>query len=234
MLNHAIQVRAILLAFCLFLVAELARAYIIAGSMGRDPQSSHGQCLPKKDLKTGRRIDAGSARVILQRNGVTTTSNIASDELIALAVGIQRVEELHGRPFAGVKGAHFIYTESARVWNQTSGPIRINRRWSNNTGMNTENVGMLMHELGHYVGNNKSPLNSASYLKYFRAVPERCLFSWYAAQSRNEEYADVFATFIVNPENLLRFGSVGCRKAYEFFRKKVFTKGQLKSCRSSL
>jgi hypothetical protein len=211
-------------------LCQPASAYVVAGSMGRDPVSSEGQCLTKLEQRSGKRIDIHIAREILKRNSVTTTANATKKEIIALAIGIQRVEQLHGKAFPGVQGVHYIYTQASRVWNQHAGPIHVNRNWSIDTGMNSENIGMLIHELGHYVGNNKNPLNTASYAKYFKAVPEPCYFSWYSLQSRNEEYADVFSTFILNPNNLLKFGSRGCRKAYEFLRKEAFGKGKMTVC----
>lgn len=207
--------------------------YIVPGSMGRDAESSQGQCIQMKDVLSQKKIDVALARMILQRNQVKTTSNVTHLELIALARGINKIEELHGKPFPGIAGVNFIYTSSDSVWNQSSGPIKVNRNWSTDTGMHSRNVGMLMHELGHYVGNNKNPENPAAYAKYFRAVPTPCHFSWYAQQSRNEEFADVFASFIVNPKNLLKMGSPGCKKAYEFFKTKVFPKEPLAKCPGS-
>lgn len=224
---------ATIVVITLATVSNTVLAYVVAGSMGRDPVSSQGQCLKKTDSKTGKAIGGLVARQILKRNSITTTANASEGELVALAIGVHRIEELHGKPFEGTKGAHYIYTQASRVWNQHAGPIHVNRNWSKHTGMHSENIGMLMHELGHYVGNNKNPLNTASYAKYFRAVPQPCYFSWYAKQSRNEEFADVFATFIMNPNNLLKFGSASCKRAYDFFRKEVFSKGKMTTCSAS-
>ena len=139
------------------LFASQAFAYIVNGSMGREPNSNRGQCLSAKALSVE------EAANILKRGRIHVSENVSDGELIAVATGIQQIESLSGGLFIGSSGARFEFTDDDGVWHQATEGIMVNREWSTETGMNSRNVGMLVHELGHYVGNNLSSSNPATY-----------------------------------------------------------------------
>ena len=206
-------------------LALSANAYIVDGSMGRDDDSSSGQC-----LAVAKPSFDEAAQLLIAQN-IRLSSNAAADEIVALGWGIKQILSLapNGK-FAGIVGSRFHYSESDGVWNQSSGPIKVNRAWGTWAGMNSRNIAMLIHELGHYVGNNTSSANLTSYERYYSAVPGACHFSWYSHSSRREEFAEVFSAFVVHPQLLLKAGDANCVRAYHFLRQRVFPEGKLARC----
>lgn len=81
--------------------------------------------------------------------------------------------------------------------------------------------GIFVHELGHFVANKLG-----LYPKYRTQVKKRCKISKYMYQTRtgrkhksiNEEFAEVFAAYLIYPKKLKR----KCPQSYEFMRKKLF------------
>ncbi len=79
----------------------------------------------------------------------------------------------------------------------------------------------ITHELGHLVANR-----GGFYPKYNRAVPGACRISGYCTHSsagnahrnRNEEFAEVFAAFVVAPARL----KAACPSAYRFMKTQVY------------
>ena len=219
-------VRILIGALVLLAIYPIQAKEIVHGSMGQDEIAKMGQCLPFE------KVTAEEAKDILANQKIKVSANITKAELSALGTGIKQIQNLYGGQFPGVQGANFKYANEATNWNQSSGPIKVNRYWANDRGMNSSNIAMLIHELGHYVGNNSREGNPATYNRYFKAVPEPCRFSWYAKNRRKEEFADVFSTMVVNPENLLKSDDLYCRKAYNFFKAEIFSKGELAQCKA--
>ncbi len=203
------------LCFSLFvgLFANFANAqYVVPNSMGHHKESREGQCLPSsvKSLKSK------DFEALLKKNKINFT-NATEQEKVAVAKGIAQIENLFGKEFPGIFNAHFKYFNNNGVWNQNNGPIHVYRGWHHDSKSNTN---MLIHELGHHVGNNKNPNNPLNYSRYFSAVKERCRFSGYGSTKLNEEYAEVFTAFIMAPNLLLEQGG-GCVQAYHFFKQNL-------------
>ncbi len=101
-----------------------------------------------------------------------------------------------------------------------SGEVNMARQCPDGTKIDgTE--GILVHEIGHYVANRGN-----WYPKYEQAVRKRCQVSRYcthtaanhAIQNRKEEFAEVFAAFLMATDRLKR----DCPDAYQFFKKEMF------------
>lgn len=81
--------------------------------------------------------------------------------------------------------------------------------------------GILVHEIGHYVANEGN-----WYPRYEQAVRTRCRVSRYCThtsanntiQHRREEFAEVFAAFLMSTDRLKR----DCPESYEFLKKEMF------------
>lgn len=81
--------------------------------------------------------------------------------------------------------------------------------------------GTIVHEYGHVVANK-----GGFYPKYNAAVKEKCKISGYCSGSmagrkhknRNEEFAEVFAAYVVAPEELKE----KCPSSYEYLAKHLF------------
>lgn len=213
--------------FTFLLANATAQAYVVNGSMGRDPNASMGQCLPIA------KPSVSEAKDLIQFSKLNVSENARDEELVALAWGLKQAISLRDKkPLQGMIGAKIVYTDEGGVWNESKGYVEVNRKW-NTQGMNSQNIGMLFHELAHYLGNNRREDNMSSYLRYFQAVPSGCCFSWYCNRNRNEEFAEVFSSFLLNPANLLKEGGPNCKAAYDFFRKNVFPFGDLADCKPS-
>lgn len=88
-----------------------------------------------------------------------------------------------------------------------------------------------MHELGHKVGHASFARGEKFYDAYSR-LAGRCYPTRYSRHNRNEEFAEVFAAFLTNPEILSR-GDAACKRAFAFFSRDVFREnGSLASCDS--
>ncbi len=91
--------------------------------------------------------------------------------------------------------------------------------------------GILIHEIGHFVANKRG-----FYPQYNEAVSQwrKCKISRYMVQSssgqkhsnRNEEFAEVFAAYLIYPKELKR----KCKKSYNFLKDALFL-GQHQSCK---
>jgi len=159
-----------------------------------------------------------SADVILERHNIKIEGAVKTEEKAALARLIQGLEKLGPGNFKYHRGARFIY-RTGRLRSRFNGKaIEINPGEQNIHSLRdkslggTNNVGLHAHELGHFVG------FKGLYPKYFAAVPDknRCLVSQYAKTNRNEEFAEAFAAFLMDPEHL-KNGGGGCAQASRFF-----------------
>jgi hypothetical protein len=71
------------------------------------------------------------------------------------------------------------------------------------------NKGMLAHEIAHYISIRD---NQAIQREYERQINPPCYVTRYAGQNRIEEFAEVFAAFLTNPD-LFKGKGQSCDKA---------------------
>lgn len=173
--------------------------------------AAKGSCVP----------DHGSnPSEVLRRNGIKYLGNPSSAEVTALAKGVAQVENLLGDPLPRPWRQNFNFINASGSWNQ--GPTTINVRRPKGSPKGA-NVGRLMHELGHRVG------NSGVYQKYASYTGRtRCAITGYAASKFNEEFAEVFEAYVVYPDLLEK----KCPKAFDFMSTQLFpnTNHKIASC----
>ena len=170
---------------------------------------SNGDCLPPS---------SEDPEAVLKRNDVQIQGKAKAEEKKALARAILAIERAGAGTFHAHHGARFVY-RTGHVRSRFNGKaIEINPGRQNVHALRdkslggTNNVGLHAHELGHFVG------GQGLYAKYFAAVPKdkRCLVSKYAESRRNEEFAEAFAAYLLDPERLSH-GGEGCERARNFF-----------------
>ena len=76
----------------------------------------------------------------------------------------------------------------------------------------TNNYGMLAHELAHFIS-----LRDNAYIqnRYTKDVTVACNLTKYTFANRREEFAEVFSSFLTNPD-LLNNGTTSCKEAKIF------------------
>lgn len=170
-------------------------------TMYRYPVAATGSCVPDHD---------SDPNEILRRNGIGYSGNPSQTEVEALAKGVAQVERLFGDPMPHPWRQNYKFIQATGKWNQ--GPSTINIRRPKGSPKGT-NVGRMMHELGHKVG------NSGVYQKYAKFTGRtRCRITGYAASKFNEEFAEVFEAYVVYPDMLEQ----KCPKAFEFMSTQLF------------
>ncbi len=98
--------------------------------------------------------------------------------------------------------------------------ISIGRKCANGYEIKLQE-GIVIHEIGHFVANKLG-----LYSKYTNQVSRRCRLTSYMRftrtgrkhKNRNEEFAEVFAAYLIYGKKLKR----SCKKSYEFMRKNLF------------
>lgn len=152
------------------------------------------------------------------------TINAKPEEIRTLGTGLFWVEKLAGnKPLtqatARGNGYSFRFYERHGVSRQTGNQIEISRNGAKQYG---QNVAQLIHELGHFVGNN------GAYAEYRTAMKGKyCIVSSYSASRFGEQFAENFAAFVTNPGLIKNSNNAGCKASYEFFSKKLFVRGDL-------
>lgn len=187
----------------------------IAPSIFYYPVAAGGACIDRSNE---------DALKVLKRNGISTRGRPTSKELEALATGIAQVENLLGRPLpkSWRTPYNYINSPSSYTWNQATSAINVRRPKGSASG---QNVGGLMHELGHKIG------NTGEYAAYRSFIgKQECKITHYAKKKANEQFAEAFAAYVAYPDKLARV----CPKAYNFFSQKMFPNGQqqVASCES--
>jgi len=87
------------------------------------------------------------------------------------------------------------------------------------TGRN--NATHIAHEMAHCFGWKSLPARSGSlYSQYQKAVGDSCKVTHYCNKNGNENFAEVFSLFLLNPDRLQE--SPGCRKGLQFFCRSIF------------
>jgi len=191
---------ALILLLILGSNAEARNGYLYA----ERPEAKSGSCISAHDE---------DSHTILQRNGIRMNGNFESKEIQALALGIAQLERLNGGPIPHDWRTPFHYHNASGAWNQAAD--RINVRKMSYGG---DNVGALMHELGHKIANAAGRKITNEYL----AATKPCRLSPYASSNRLEEIAEVFSALIVNPDDL----KSKCPDAHAYFTTKVLKNGE--------
>jgi|GEM_PF-3180122 len=153
-----------------------------------------------------------------------TTKNANSLEKQTLGTALAWIKMLNGnKPLSLAQGQPgkpypFTFTDRWGESQQFANRIEIRRNGSKNYGTN---IAQLVHELGHYVGNN------GAYQSYNKAMGNRrCQVSNYSMnRKRNEQFAEVFAAFVASPDLIKNNPSTGCQLAWDFFTNKLFEDG---------
>lgn len=174
-------------------------------SMKKDAQTSAGQCLATVK-------NVGDAKRILVRNGIQVGKETNDRQLVSLAMGIQQIELLYGGPSPYVRGATFRFLKNSSYSAQRPGAIYMGANHQDG------NVNHLMHELGHFAGNNGL---YAGYKKLGKCnLSQYSHKDWAPATARNEEFAEVFSAFIGAPQRLRDSTDENCREAFRYLSSK--------------
>lgn len=166
----------------------------------------YAKCLPKLTEPTQR---------VLNRNGIRTFG-ANEKEKTALARGIAQVERLLGRPLPENYRYHYQWIYASGAWNSgltKAGFVTLKRPKDSPKGTLT---GRMMHELGHRFGHADSGKLYNEYRSHMRG--KKCVVSTYCLKNLNEEFAEAFEAYIVNPDFLAKH----CPDSFAFFKNKVF------------
>ena len=215
----------------LFVTALLPLTSIAESRLGYswdDPIAKSGVCAPKSPEMVGKlqKLQVGfpSGGYTCRQAGTPYIYNALNNEnAVALTRVVNRIDSLGGTASSKLKGLKMISGEGLSIAarhceNKT---VYISPDYAKNTTM-------LAHELGHQVG----ATYYESYKRYVGQTP--CAFSGYATRdnglgARHEEFAEVFAAYVMNANLLLRF-SDSCRSAYQFMHEVVFKGGPAPTC----
>ncbi len=175
-----------------------------AESVKADPLAAQG-CMPK--------VSVEMAQTAMKRFNLHQM-NARPSEIQTLGTALVWIEKLNGgRPIERAVGTEsgyaFNFRDGVGSSRQKLGEIQVTR---NGAKRNGNNVAQLVHELGHYVGNN------GAYEPYRVAVDRKfCVVSSYSDDKPNEQFAEVFAAFVTRPELIKGNPSAACQAAYKFF-----------------
>ncbi|KHD87303.1 MAG: hypothetical protein OM95_15295 [Bdellovibrio sp. ArHS] len=172
----------------------------------QNPLFGYGKCLPRL---------VESADQVLDRNGIDT-HKASEQERIALAKGIAQVERLLGKPIPGDYQYDYQWIDASGAWNSgisRRGFVTVKRPRGSPKGQLT---GRMMHELGHRFGHANNNENYNEYRQHMRG--KKCMITTYCGKSLNEEFAEVFEAYIVNPDFLAKH----CPDSYAYFKNKLF------------
>lgn len=169
-------------------------------------------------------VNQDQADAVIRRFNLRTI-NAKQDEVRALGTGLFWIEKLNGGTpykYAKAKGPHLYPFQFFERWGasrQTGSRIEISRNGERQYG---RNVAQLVHELGHFVG------NQGAYAEYRDAMKgtSLCIVSPYSRSRFNENFAENFAAFVTYPAALKNNNAVGCQRSYAYF-KKAFVKSEL-------
>lgn len=168
-----------------------------------------------------------------QRSGVTV-SGARGDEQRLVHSAIARINVLAGGGrLSELRGLQIRFKETlgrprtdggCLPASQMTGAVEIARRCAPGARVQENNIvgsygtGLLIHEIGHYVGNRGG----------YRGYPGGCRISQYcthsmsgrahsAHQQKREEFAEVFAAYVLQPDRLRQHP--GCQAAYQHMRR---------------
>lgn len=175
-------------------------------ALHQNPLFGYGKCLPNL---------VEPAKTILARNGIDTL-RASEQEKAALAKGVAQVERLLGNPLPRHYQYDYQWLEASGAWNSgisRPGFVTVKRPRGSLRGQLT---GRMMHELGHRFGHANAGQNYNEYRKHMRG--RKCMITTYCGKSLNEEFAEVFEAYVVNPDFLAKH----CPDSYAYFKTKLF------------
>ena len=194
-----------------FFMSSLSRAESVKAS----PIARKG-CVPQVSLEESKNL--------IQRFHLKPV-NATSSEIRTIGTGLMWIEKLNNnRPLKQASGNQnwdyqiqfFSRIDFSR---QTGHGVEISRNGARDYG---NNVAQIVHELGHFVGNN------GIYDEYSDAIDGKyCNVSSYSMSNLHEQFAEIFAAFVTRPSVIKNNKSVGCQRAYRFMQEKLFAKGEL-------
>ena len=152
------------------------------------------------------------------------TINAKPEETRALGTGLFWLRVLNGgKTLEKAEGRGFPYAFTFRdgfSWSRQGGRTILISRWGHRQF--GQNIAQLIHELGHYVGNNGAYEDYRAF-----AGGRKCAVSGYARKNGNEHFAEVFAAYVTHPALIKNTSTRGCKLAWEFFETQLFAKGSL-------
>ena len=200
----------------------------ILGYSWEDPIAKSGVCAPKSPEMAGKlkalQVAFPAGGNTCRQWGTPYISNALNNEnAVALTRVVNRIDNLGGTASSKLKGLKMISGDGLSI---------AARHCENKTVYISpdyaKNATMLAHELGHQVG-------ATYYTQYSKFVGStQCAFSGYATRdnglgARHEEFAEVFAAYVMNANLLLKY-SDSCRRAYQFMHEVVFKGGPEPPC----
>ena len=211
------MLKSMMISVGLMVAFTMSASNTFAASVKNDPKAKKG-CVPL--------VTVEKAREVMKRFNLGAV-NATQEEVRALGTGLFWVEKLSdNKPLRYAKsdsrnGYPFRFISAHGVSRQTGGGIIISR---NGARQNGRNVAQLVHELGHFVGNN------GAYGEYRTAMKGKfCIVSGYSGSRFNEQFAENFAAFVTHPSLIKTKArtNAACKASYEFFSKKLFVRGDL-------
>lgn len=212
-------------------------------SLKNHPRPERG-CYPVENVS----LDEAKAAIASQNFSVAvdrqyTKSKAPSDmEIRTFGAAIKSVQYLNGGVFTIGRPARtypFEYCDHVGASSQQFGNrIRISRKGNAAHGLS---VAQYVHEWSHQIGNSPMPGTGKTVYQAFKDYiggevatgnsrgQKPCLVSMYSDNRTNEHFAEAFTAFVTEPTALLRnsrSGNKTCKKAYDFFAKKLFKKGE--------
>lgn len=175
-----------------------------AVSVKADPLAAQG-CMSKVSVEVA---EAAMKRFNLHQ------LNARPSEVQTLGTALVYIEKLNGgrpieRALGSESGYAFNFQNGTGNSRQETGQVHITRNGAKHNG---NNVAQLVHELGHYIGNN------GAYAPYGEAVGHKyCVVSSYSNDNSHEQFAEVFAAFVTRPALIKENSSAACQAAYKFF-----------------
>ncbi|MES2965478.1 MAG: hypothetical protein V4760_16465 [Bdellovibrionota bacterium] len=186
-----------------------------ADSVKARPEAAAG-CIPKVSLPR--------ANAVIERFNLDHV-NATKEEIQSLGTALVWIEKLNGgEPLAIAvanddDGYTFKFISEMGASQQMANAIMVRR---NGEKRNGENVAQLVHELGHFIGNR------GVYGDYRAATQGAyCMVSSYSDDKANEQFAEAFAAFVTVPDLMKAIDSPGCRRAYAYFKTRLFANGAL-------
>ncbi len=178
-----------------------------------DPRAARGTCLPPLTEQPEQ---------VLARNSISINSidnrPIHAAVTTSLARVVRTVEKIGLGTFKAHTDSKFIFeTKWGYSWYVPgTKEVHISPGTQNLTSVmdkrfgGTNNVALLAHELAHYISlRDTSKIQN----KYTAFASKPCHLTLYSRTNRIEEFAEVFAAFVTNPELLLNRGPACVRAA---------------------
>lgn len=209
-------------------------------SLKNHPRPERG-CYPIENVS----LEKAKQAIASQNFSMTSDSkskDASSTEMRTLGAAILSMQYLNGGVFQIGRPSRTMPFEmcddKSKSSQQFGSKFRISRKGNAQHGLS---VAQYVHEWGHLIGNSPMPGGGGNvYSAFLSAIGGKvrtedsgggqapCLVSRYADNRSNEHFAEVLTAFVTEPSILLNNkgpGAKACKKAYDFFEKKLFKKG---------